>query len=115
MVRSPGIETLLMGQPSSGMSVSKPKPAKCRVQLRTDIPDKKEAAPSGTASFSMFYKLPADQENRPNVTVRPAITTETMVISLIRMLREGPEVSLNGSPTVSPTTPALWAALPFPP
>ena len=28
-------------------------------------------------------------------------------------MREGPEVSLNGSPTVSPTTAALWASDPF--
>ena len=34
----------------------------------------------------------------------PANTTLTMVISLIKMLSEGPAVSLNGSPTVSPTT-----------
>lgn len=34
-------------------------------------------------------------------------TSETTVISFIRMLIEGPEVSLNGSPTVSPTTAAL--------
>ena len=34
-------------------------------------------------------------------------------MSLSRMLRDGPEVSLSGSPTVSPTTPALWASLPF--
>ena len=30
-----------------------------------------------------------------------------IAISFIRMFREGPEVSLNGSPTVSPTTAAL--------
>ena len=36
-------------------------------------------------------------------------------ISLSRMFREGPEVSLNGSPTVSPTTAALCASEPFPP
>ena len=36
-----------------------------------------------------------------------ANTTDTIVMSLIRMLMEGPEVSLNGSPTVSPTTVAL--------
>ena len=33
---------------------------------------------------------------------------ETVEHSLIRMFRDGPEVSLNGSPTVSPTTAALW-------
>ena len=38
---------------------------------------------------------------------RGANTRDTTVISLIRMLMEGPEVSLKGSPTVSPTTAAL--------
>jgi len=32
---------------------------------------------------------------------------ETIADSLIRMLRLGPEVSFNGSPTVSPTTAAV--------
>ena len=45
----------------------------------------------------------------------PAKTNETIVINLIRMLIDGPEVSLNGSPTVSPTTAALCGSLPFPP
>ncbi len=36
-----------------------------------------------------------------------AMTTLMTLISLIRMLRLGPLVSLNGSPTVSPTTAAL--------
>ena len=39
--------------------------------------------------------------------VRPAITMLTIDMSLMRMLRLGPEVSLKGSPTVSPTTVAL--------
>ena len=50
-----------------------------------------------------------------NFTISPAKTTETMLTSLIKMFKLGPEVSLNGSPTVSPTTPALWASEPFPP
>ena len=33
-------------------------------------------------------------------------------MSLMRILRDGPVVSLNGSPTVSPTTEAAWASLP---
>ena len=37
-------------------------------------------------------------------TLRPAVTMDTMLMSLMRILREGPEVSLKGSPTVSPTT-----------
>ena len=35
--------------------------------------------------------------------------------SLIKILIEGPEVSLKGSPTVSPTTAALCASDPLPP
>lgn len=40
---------------------------------------------------------------------------DTMESNLMRMLMEGPEVSLNRSPTVSPATAALCASLPFPP
>merc|ERR1719201_3324463 len=37
-----------------------------------------------------------------------AIVSETMLINLMRMLRAGPDVSLKGSPTVSPTTQASY-------
>ena len=50
-----------------------------------------------------------------NATVSPAITMLTIDISLIRMLSDGPLVSLKGSPTVSPTIQALWANEPLPP
>ena len=43
----------------------------------------------------------------PYCEITGANTNETIVISFIRIFIEGPEVSLNGSPTVSPTTPAL--------
>ncbi len=46
---------------------------------------------------------------------KEAKTIETIDINLMRIFRLGPEVSLNGSPTVSPTTPALCAGEPFPP
>ena len=36
----------------------------------------------------------------------PASTTATIDINLINILRDGPEVSLNGSPIVSPITAA---------
>ena len=36
-----------------------------------------------------------------------AKTSDTIAISLSRMFRLGPEVSLNGSPTTSPSTAAL--------
>ena len=42
-----------------------------------------------------------------------AMMRETMDVSLISMFIEGPDVSLNGSPTVSPVTAALWASEPF--
>jgi hypothetical protein len=42
-----------------------------------------------------------------------ANTREVIAINLIKMLLEGPEVSLSGSPTVSPTTAALWTSLPL--
>ena len=44
--------------------------------------------------------------------MRPENTMDTVEQSLMRMLREGPEVSLKGSPTVSPMTAALWLSLP---
>ena len=40
--------------------------------------------------------------------IRPENTMDTVEHSLMRIFRDGPEVSLKGSPTVSPTTAALW-------
>ena len=48
-------------------------------------------------------------------TTSGAKITATTLISLIRMFRLGPEVSLNGSPTVSPMTAALCGSEPLPP
>ena len=61
------------------------------------------------------YVLYKPDHSRLHETVRPAITMATMLISLISMLRLGPDVSLNGSPTVSPTTVALCTSPPLPP
>ena len=36
-----------------------------------------------------------------------------MAISLTKIFKAGPDVSFNGSPTVSPTTAALWISDPF--
>ena len=66
-----------------------------------------DSLPLCALSFDDYKKLHA--------TVSPAMTMDTILISLMRMLRLGPEVSLNGSPTVSPTTVALWFSDPFPP
>ena len=51
----------------------------------------------------LFYRTAI----RLKVIIKPENTIETVEHSLIRMFKEGPEVSLNGSPTVSPTTAAL--------
>lgn len=48
-------------------------------------------------------------------TKAEAKISDTIVITLMRMFMEGPAVSLKGSPTVSPTTAALWASEPLPP
>ena len=44
-----------------------------------------------------------------------AITRLTIAITLMRMFIEGPDVSLKGSPTVSPTTVAVCVSDPLPP
>ena len=43
------------------------------------------------------------------------ISSDTRFITLMSGLRAGPAVSLNGSPTVSPMTAAMWASEPLPP
>ena len=40
-------------------------------------------------------------------------TREMIAINFINMFSAGPEVSFKGSPTVSPTTAALWISVPF--
>ena len=52
---------------------------------------------------------------RCNCDITPENTSETTAISFRSILREGPEVSLKGSPTVSPITVALCTSEPFPP
>ena len=48
-------------------------------------------------------------------TTKPATTIEIILINFINIFKDGPDVSFKGSPTVSPTTPALWANEPLPP
>lgn len=47
------------------------------------------------------------------IAINGAITKATTLINLTRIFNDGPAVSLNGSPTVSPTTAALCASEPF--
>src|SRR5690606_24779975 len=51
----------------------------------------------------------------PYCTKNGANTRLRMADSLIRIFSDGPEVSLRGSPTVSPTTAALCSSDPLPP
>lgn len=51
----------------------------------------------------------------PWVAKKGANTSDSTAISLIRMLSEGPDVSFNGSPMVSPITAALCGSEPFGP
>ena len=69
--------------------------------------------PECAGSKKSLVKLRQAAYSRWNETVSPATTIETMLISLIRMFSDGPDVSLNGSPTVSPTTVALWLSDPL--
>ena len=49
----------------------------------------------------------------PYLAMKVPKTREQMAESLMRMLMAGPEVSLRGSPTVSPVTAAAWVGVPF--
>ena len=49
-----------------------------------------------------------------NIMVTLTNTSETAEERVIKMLKEGPAVSLKGSPTVSPITAALCCSLPLP-
>jgi hypothetical protein len=51
----------------------------------------------------------------PCVAKKGANTSDSTAISLIRMLSDGPDVSLSGSPMVSPITAALCGSDPFGP
>mmetsp|Transcript_113849 Transcript_113849/g.219091 ORF Transcript_113849/g.219091 Transcript_113849/m.219091 type:complete len:268 (+) Transcript_113849:229-1032(+) len=51
------------------------------------------------------YFPPSPQSSQPEM--RGAISSETIAISFSKISNEGPDVSLKGSPTVSPTTHAL--------
>ena len=50
----------------------------------------------------------------PFSAMKPPKMREVMAESLMRMLMEGPLVSLRGSPTVSPTTAALNSSVGLP-
>ena len=74
----------------------------------------KAMAPSSTTRAT-----PAMAKRAPSLSCRlmmaGRISSDTRFITLMSGLSAGPAVSLNGSPTVSPMTAALWASEPLPP
>ena len=60
-------------------------------------------------------ELPSVNEhnNHADLSNTPANTNENIALNLTRIFNAGPEVSFNGSPTVSPITAALCSSLPF--
>ena len=64
-------------------------------------------------SFLISWSAEAWSESSECPPKIGAITRPIKQVSFIKIFIEGPEVSLNGSPTVSPVTAALWASEPL--
>ena len=62
-----------------------------------------------------MQSVSAGCQNSEEATNSAADSEETSETTVICVLMDGPAVSLNGSPTVSPMTAALCAGLPLPP
>ena len=76
--------------------------------IRTYITEKEKNCLSmnfKTLRSNLFY-LNRFNNIPPYSKITGANTKDTIVISLINIFIDGPEVSLKGSPTVSPTIPA---------
>jgi|GEM_PF-5888485 len=84
-----------------------------------DDPDAQQAAANViTGSLIPSGRLPVTISNRFKLGTGYLSETnksDNIDINLIKILSDGPDVSLNGSPTVSPTTAALCASDPLPP
>ena len=79
------------------------------VRVQRTVKQKRLCIYRAEALFPRYYRM-----KELTVATRPENTMETVEQSLMRMFREGPEVSLKGSPTVSPMTAALWQSEPLP-
>ena len=66
-----------------------------------------KALPSMSVFFYICDYFMQPSSSPPYCANTGAKTSATIVISLIKIFIAGPEVSLNGSPTVSPVTAAL--------
>ncbi|MNT45224.1 hypothetical protein D3C72_1817920 [compost metagenome] len=79
------------------------------------IPDKSPHLETPVADISILQQDPFSaivEDEWPSPKIG-AITNPIKQVNLIKIFIEGPEVSLNGSPTVSPVTAALCASEPL--
>src|SRR6266542_3431735 len=82
--------------------------------LRRDFEYQMAAASSRAATIPMAAREPIPPPTE-YFTTSGTISRATRFITLISGFSAGPAVSLNGSPTVSPMTVALWFSDPLPP
>jgi len=76
------------------------------------------AGPQARARAAPWQPTPTPGTGRATAraqVISGMIRMATMFATLIIGLMAGPEVSLKGSPTVSPVTAAAWASEPLPP
>ena len=91
---------------SAAAGASSPMPCERRLEI-TIAATMMTTAPTATPTRRPVLPL--------YLTTLVAISSETRFMTLISGLMAGPAVSLNGSPTVSPTTVAACASEPLPP
>src|SRR5271170_8102242 len=103
---TPSSAGLIAPATSAADGATSPMPAARRLEI-TIAATTMATAPSATPVRSPTLLL--------YFTTLVAMSSETRFITLISGLMAGPAVSLNGSPTVSPTTVAACASEPLPP
>jgi hypothetical protein len=84
-------------------------------QYPTNAREAKNRNPESVLAPSACLQLPFYRLNNAYLAISGPNRLATKHITVMRVFKDGPAVSLNGSPTVSPTTAALCASEPFPP
>ena len=89
----------------------------CRVKTLVDWTKigKRDFSEVNVTTETNNYKALKMYRKAPQVGDVVLVHEVEKVNNLIKMLIAGPDVSLKGSPTVSPTTAALCCSLPLPP
>ena len=83
------------------------------VVVSVTVPSSAVSTATVISTAGSFNKAESETSGRSNA-IDGAITNATTDINFKRMFNDGPEVSLKGSPTVSPTTAALCGSEPLP-